>query len=202
MTTFESYIPETDFLATYDLKYFDGNWEADCNFLLYYVKLLKLHKSGNKKKFNGLNVPPKSCLYGVWCRGGYSNENQRVPSKEWEGVYETKLKTEYPEFDLVLREFQKLYFKDFTYNQVIINRNYQCLPHKDKKNVGESIILGLGNYEGGALCVQNEDEQVFQLNLLHRLAKFDASKFTHFVIPFDGERYTLVFYNIKLIKRN
>ena len=29
------------------------------------------------------------------------------------------------------------------------NHNHKCLKHKDKRNQGESYIIGFGNYEGG-----------------------------------------------------
>jgi len=38
----------------------------------------------------------------------------------------------------------------------MINKNFKCPPHKDKNNIGDSIILGLGDYNGGDLVVEGE----------------------------------------------
>ena len=38
---------------------------------------------------------------------------------------------------------------------VTINRNTVCQPHKDKQNVGESCIMFLGDYKGGALVLDD-----------------------------------------------
>ncbi len=38
---------------------------------------------------------------------------------------------------------------------VTLNRNTVCQPHRDKNNVGESAILFLGDFQGGALLLEN-----------------------------------------------
>ena len=38
---------------------------------------------------------------------------------------------------------------------VTLNRNTVCKPHRDKKNVGESAIMFLGDFEGGALLLED-----------------------------------------------
>ncbi len=38
---------------------------------------------------------------------------------------------------------------------VTLNRNTVCRPHRDKKNVGESAIMFLGDFEGGALLLED-----------------------------------------------
>ena len=36
---------------------------------------------------------------------------------------------------------------------VTLNRNTVCQPHRDKKNVGDTAIMFLGDYEGGAVLL-------------------------------------------------
>ena len=38
---------------------------------------------------------------------------------------------------------------------VTLNRNTVCQRHRDKKNVGESVIMFLGDFEGGALLLED-----------------------------------------------
>ena len=38
---------------------------------------------------------------------------------------------------------------------VTLNRNTVCQPHRDKKNVGQSAIMFLGDFEGGALLLED-----------------------------------------------
>ena len=37
---------------------------------------------------------------------------------------------------------------------VTLNRNTVCQPHRDKKNVGETAIMFLGEYEGEHCCLK------------------------------------------------
>ena len=45
----------------------------------------------------------------------------------------------------------------FPFTSIQFNKNKQMKKHKDAKNVGESYIIGLGNYTGGELIVYNTD---------------------------------------------
>ena len=78
---------------------------------------------------------------------------------------------------------------DFRYLSIQVNDNYETAPHKDKGNFGESAIIGFGNYTGGELVV--EDHIV---NINHQLCFFDGSLYTHSTRPFQGQRFSLVFF--------
>ena len=45
--------------------------------------------------------------------------------------YQTKLRTDRPDLKDIFDEFKNLYFKDFNYSGVQLNKNYRILPHKD-----------------------------------------------------------------------
>lgn len=54
--------------------------------------------------------------------------------------------------DLV-RRLVELEVPDFKYTTITVNKNVVTNPHKDKYNVGPTLLLGLGNFRGGDLVV-------------------------------------------------
>lgn len=85
----------------------------------------------------------------------------------------------------------------FEYTTIQFNKNHQCAKHKDKKNQGVSYIVGLGDYTGGRLIVYDEDgNNPEYIDIKNKFYKFDGSKYPHETEPFEGERYSLVYFNI------
>ena len=80
---------------------------------------------------------------------------------------------------------------EFDFNQVTLNYNHLMKPHKHK-NEGISYAILLGDFEGGALCVEDgnrfEEKNVW--------FTFNGKK-NHWVEPFSGERYSLILYKKK-----
>ena len=75
-----------------------------------------------------------------------------------------------------------------------MNKNYLCSPHFDSKNVGESVLISFGDYTGGKTCVEMEDK-IIKYDSQYKPVKFNGSKYKHWVEPYEGNRYSLVFYN-------
>lgn len=71
-----------------------------------------------------------------------------------------------------------------------INKNLQCRPHLDKRNVGDSTIVGLGDYQGGELIVEGE-----YIDIHYKPYCFNGSTKVHATAPFQGTRYSVIFYN-------
>jgi len=78
-------------------------------------------------------------------------------------------------------------FPEHNFDCVMINKNFKCPPHKDKNNIGESIIIGLGNYNGGDLVVEGDGQC-----LLYSPFIFNGSEKEHWVEDWTGDRYTVV----------
>ena len=97
-----------------------------------------------------------------------------------------------------VQEFAKKYV-DISYTSFTINQNYQCLPHRDKSNYGVSYLVAWGSYTGGDLLI-HEGDLSGSHNVYCRPLKTDFSKVLHSVQDFTGERYSLVFYNLKTTK--
>lgn len=170
------------------------------------LKPLKL-KSGTRrkqmfKKGRGYNEPKGSysALYG------YTNIGYLSPTKKRKQVgtnlFETTLKTERPDLQ---EKFQDLVDKfcpePFEVQMVQINCNWQSPRHKDAGNQNESWIIGLGDYEEGELIIEY-DLMPCVFNIKNKFLKFNGAKHFHYTNPWKGTRYSLVFFNHKIISTN
>jgi len=79
------------------------------------------------------------------------------------------------------------------FTSIQVNDSLKCARHRDLHNVGESYIVGFGDYQGGALVLHTpEGEKEF--NIRHRPLLFDGSKIEHETRDFTGRRWTMVFH--------
>lgn len=78
-------------------------------------------------------------------------------------------------------------FPEHEFDCVMINKNFQCPPHKDVNNIGDSIIVGLGNYNGGDIVVEGKGHCLLYSPLI-----FNGHEKEHWVEDFTGDRYTVV----------
>jgi hypothetical protein len=101
----------------------------------------------------------------------------------WSRPYLTKL----------LMDFGKKYITDLSWNAITVNQNYVAKKHKDKRNVGESLLVAFGDYTGGQLKIHEGDLSGTH-DVRHKPLITDFSKVYHSVEPFEGTRFSLVFY--------
>ncbi len=87
----------------------------------------------------------------------------------------------------VLENIQKL--TDFKFDQVTINYNNRMSKHRHA-NVGASQAILLGNFSGGALCIENGE----RFETKNTWFSFDGKQL-HWVEPFEGERFSIILYN-------
>ena len=85
----------------------------------------------------------------------------------------------------------------FHHSSYTLNKNLECLPHKDKNNLGDSLILSFGNFSGGNLLIEGKKFDIYK-----RPLQFNGSLLTHSTEPFQGTRYSIVLYNIKTKNKN
>jgi hypothetical protein len=79
----------------------------------------------------------------------------------------------------------------FEFETIQINHNVVCPRHIDGGNVGKSLIVSIGDYEGCDLVV----EPFGTYNTNCRPLIFDGNKFYHYNTPLiKGDKYSLVFY--------
>jgi hypothetical protein len=109
-------------------------------------------------------------------------------------------RTKDPKFKELYRNSIKLLNlkdSDFKFTTIQYNKNQRAAKHKDGRNVGESYIIGLGNYTGGELMIWDKDDKnPVKHDIRNKFLKFNGSEHFHETQPFKGERYTLVFFNV------
>jgi hypothetical protein len=84
-------------------------------------------------------------------------------------------------------------FVDISWNAVTVNQNYKADKHRDKNNKGPSFLVAFGDYTGGNLSIYEGDLSGSH-NIFCRPLITDFSKVFHAVEPFEGSRYSLVYY--------
>lgn len=90
----------------------------------------------------------------------------------------------------LLLDFAKKYVK-ISFTGIQVNQNYFSKPHKDIGNLGESLIVGFGNYTGGELNVWGINHDI-----RHKPLTFNGSEETHWTAEWVGDRYSLVFHTL------
>jgi hypothetical protein len=79
----------------------------------------------------------------------------------------------------------------FLYTSVHLNHNVVAGKHLDKGNVGDSILVGFGNYAGGEICLESGEVELIR----YRPVCFNGSAVIHWNTPItSGNKYSLVFY--------
>lgn len=185
---------------------FTGNINIDCELLYDLLKeyVEPIAYSGTERRTGQFKLAKQgkkigSMLYGYTWKGYLKKDKDgnniyRTKSK-YKGLYNTKIKDIYPQLEGIFKSFATLHFPNFNYSQVQININFVSPPHFDSSNIGESVIVGLGDYEGGDLNIDKEEEKI-KMNVRHNPYKFNGSKYLHYVSQIEkGDRYTLVFFN-------
>lgn len=80
----------------------------------------------------------------------------------------------------------------FSYTTIVVNKNVVTNPHVDQYNVGPTLILGIGDFRGGDLVVQNETFPVSN----HRWLYF-WGKDEHYNTPIrKGTKFTITLFTL------
>ena len=67
---------------------------------------------------------------------------------------------------------------------VTINHNVTCYPHRDRANMGDVLIMFLGDFEGGELHTEHGDVHT-EKRVCHR---YDGAGVTHWNSEHMGEK--------------
>jgi hypothetical protein len=78
------------------------------------------------------------------------------------------------------------------YNAIQVNRNCQCPPHFDKKNVGDSMLISFGDYENGEIVIDG-----VKYNAYHRPTIFNGSQLEHYNEPHTGDKFSIIYFLMK-----
>ena len=182
------------------MLYFTGYYKQDFLLMTTLLDNIEFYSGSDRRKMMnkvGLKHPPKgngSMLYGYTWKSYMSPTKNRTKVKE--GVFQTKVKDDHPELEKYFREFASLHFPHFEWGQVQMNKNFPCPPHKDSANIGESVLCCFGDYTGG-LTIVDYESKLRKYDGKKAPVRFNGSKYLHYVEPFEGTRYSLVFFHNK-----
>jgi hypothetical protein len=111
------------------------------------------------------------------------------------GLAESKHNKKHPELLELAKKLLASHDPKYKFEAVTINKNHAAAKHVDRNNSGHSYIIGLGDYTGGELVFEKGPYEGSH-NLKNRWLKFKGDT-PHYVEPFTGTRYTLVYYHWK-----
>ena len=140
-----------------------------------------------KAAYDSYTIP----IYGERFNSGKGRSQSMgiLPRRNY-GVGESRNNESWPD---ILREARKLaaiICPDLNYTTIMVNIDYTALPHMDKNNDGESVVVGFNEYSGGELVANGISH-----NIRHRPFRFRASETLHSVSPITaGTRYSIVFF--------
>lgn len=98
----------------------------------------------------------------------------------------------FPELYEKIIEFGNKYVS-IEWTTIMFNYNFMCNPHKDGYNVGESYIIGFGDYtNGGELVIENVEHDIKLKPLV-----FNGYLKEHWTNKWDGNRFSMVFFKTK-----
>lgn len=103
----------------------------------------------------------------------------------------SKWTEQYPKLFELLAEYGRS-LSDLPFTTITINKNVLCPPHKDSRNVGLTMIIGLGDYVGGELVVKGE-----HIDIHGKPYYFNGYLDEHYNLPWTGDRYSLMFYKFR-----
>jgi hypothetical protein len=105
----------------------------------------------------------------------------------------SKSSKKYPYMMDYFNEFIWSHYPRFDFKSVYVNRNTVSKKHKDSKNTGESLLVGFGPYTKGRTVLYTETTAK-KIHIKSYSLIFDGSEMWHESEPFNGTRYSLVFF--------
>lgn len=104
----------------------------------------------------------------------------------------SKFTDQHPELWHALIDLANQLDPDHKFSSVTINHNVLCKPHRDARNEGITMIVGLGNYTGGRLVVDRQ-----KIDIQYKPYYFNGYTQEHYTEEFHGDRWTLMFYSCR-----
>lgn len=101
-----------------------------------------------------------------------------------------------PKLSTLLCQYARERFPDFHFTSIQVNQGSSAL-HVDTGNSGPSLIVSLGDHDGGDLW-QYPDQQICIKNALQPC----EGRLPHITLPFEGERYSIVYFSQKGKRNN
>jgi nucleotide-binding universal stress UspA family protein len=142
----------------------------------------------NTQKIDMVDAQTSMCMGVVYSwrtsntgfAGGAAGDNGVIASCHTQGR---------PNLSKLLANYCKVNRPGFPFTSIQVNKNYESALHCDKKNLGPSAIVGLGDYTEGWLW----GEEFGAVDVKNTWFTFDGNM-PHCTLPFGGTRYTLIYF--------
>jgi hypothetical protein len=89
----------------------------------------------------------------------------------------------------VLNRWARSVHPDFTYTSIQVNKTTRFEMHVDRNNLGPSLFIAIGDFQGGGLWVDG----IGTINAKYKWCIFNGNH-GHMTLPFKGTRYSFVFF--------
>ena len=109
--------------------------------------------------------------------------------KKGQEITECRANKKYHEIYQELKFLMSKIYPEFDYDNICLNHNLKCREHRDKYNVGASIIVGFGDYENGELNVNG-----VKYDIRYKPLMFNGNELPHYTEDWTGDRWSAVFY--------
>ena len=155
-----------------------------------FIKRHRLDERGNRLDEKGKRYPSygkkiESISLGV-VKQMFKKNGGYVPSKS---------NIVYPELFNELKIAIKTIDPDFKWDSISVNHNFKAIKHKDGKNVGQGIIVSVGDYTGGQLKIYDKEDILYKsFDIKNKPIKFNGSLLSHETEDFIGDRWSFVWY--------
>tara|TARA_R110002012_G_scaffold309246_1_gene516144 strand:- start:3 stop:542 length:540 start_codon:yes stop_codon:yes gene_type:complete len=117
-------------------------------------------------------------------------------------IEDSQITEKLPDLFRVAKEVMRKHNPNFRFTSIQVNKNNRTAKHTDGRNIGMSYMIGLGDYTGGELLIYDEEGKNPKPYVTkNKWIKFNGSIYPHETAPFKGERYTLVYYDIKELSK-
>jgi hypothetical protein len=101
-------------------------------------------------------------------------------------------------FDALIDIGNQVVPKGWKYSTITLNHNMKAKKHIDGVNIGDSVIVAVGDFTGGGLYTYKPNGSSPTLhNIKDKPAMFNGAILPHRTQAFKGERYTMIFFNQK-----
>ena len=114
--------------------------------------------------------------------------------KYWKPPHKSANNRKYGELFLALRRLGDA-IVPFKYDSITVNQNNVCAPHRDKGNLGSSLIVTGGPYENGSFVLEGEE-----IDTKYKPLVFDGHR-EHWNNNFTGFRWSIIFFKLEILPK-
>ena len=112
------------------------------------------------------------------------------PFNKYKGL--SKFTERHPELYSALCKLHDAIDPDHKFCSITVNKNVLCKPHKDRRNDGVTMIVGIGDYIGGELVIDD-----LRVDIKYKPYYFNGSLHTHYNLPWTGDRWSIMYYGLR-----